>query len=146
MLDTDQTHRQEVTELHPKFYSCQSLGAALTLAGCLDEEAGGGGWEGTGGSKGVKVSQHHWEPGGGGCEGGAGQAPEVTWSRRESGSRAVLPCLAATVVLVMTACRTSGPHGNNSQTAAPRGAAPRAAAAGAAAPRAATARILTAAR
>lgn len=39
----DQINKQEVTELHPKFYSCQSLGAALTLAGCLDKEATCGG-------------------------------------------------------------------------------------------------------
>lgn len=39
----DQINKQEVTGLHPKFYSCQSLGAALTLAGCLDKEAKSGG-------------------------------------------------------------------------------------------------------
>lgn len=39
----DQINKQEVTELHAKFYSCQSLGVALTLAGCLDKEAKCGG-------------------------------------------------------------------------------------------------------
>lgn len=39
----NQINKQEVTELHPKFYSCQSWGVALTLAGCLDKEARCGG-------------------------------------------------------------------------------------------------------
>lgn len=58
-------------------------------------------------------------------------------------SRTALLDLTTAVVLVITACGTSGPHGDNSQTAAPRAAAP---AATAAAVRTAAPGIVTAAR
>ena len=119
----------EVTELHSKLYSYQSLGVVLTLAGCLDKEAKCGG----------EAMRFY-------ITGKTGRGPgatEVLEGRADSefGSKGVFLFLTAAVILMITtACRTSGPHGNNSQTAYPRAAAPRAAA-----PRATASRILTAA-